>query len=78
MRQITPSARKNIRRALLSASRWRQVCAGGMTDMNETASLSRVPASRIEPVLDHVVIMPGNGIAVPHQEAAKVALTFSA
>ena len=33
--------------------------------MNETASLSRLPASRIEPVLDHVVIMLGNGIVVP-------------
>jgi len=49
-----------------------------MTDMNETASLSRLPASRIEPMLDHVVIMPGNDIVVPHQEAAKVALAFSA
>jgi hypothetical protein len=78
MRQITPSARKNIRRALLSASRWRQVCAGGMTDMNETASLSRPPASRIEPGLEHVVIMPGLGIVVPHQDAANVALAFSA
>jgi len=46
--------------------------------MYETASLSRPPAPRIEPVLGHVIIMPGNGIVVPHREAAKVALAFSA
>jgi hypothetical protein len=72
-----PSARKNIRRALLSASRWRQVCAGGMTDMYETASLSRPPASRIEPLLDPVVILPGHRIVVPRQDA-NVALALSA
>jgi len=49
-----------------------------MTDMNETASLSRPPASRIEPGLEHVVIMPGLGIVVPHQDAANVALALSA
>jgi hypothetical protein len=49
-----------------------------MTDMNETASLPRLPASRIGPVLDHVIITPGNRIVVPHQEAANVALALSA
>ena len=45
--------------------------------MNETASLSRLPAPRIEPVLGPVVILPGHGIVVPHQDA-NVALAFSA